>query len=167
MLSQILGQFLQRVRKQLGISRQELAHRAQVSTRLVAELERGDRPNVSLESALRLLNLVGVSIVATAPDGSTAEIRDANSAARERAARTALRRRTWSAARSHLHESDEAPDAGRSDVLRLSAVSKISKEAFGLASVGRSGGKRDQKSTTHPATKTRRFSRRRPSAGDR
>ena len=45
MLSDRLGVLLENARKQLDLSRDELALRGDVRTRLVAELERGQRPN--------------------------------------------------------------------------------------------------------------------------
>src|SRR5216110_3431006 len=95
MFSERIGNLLQNARRQLDLSREELARRGGVSTRLVAELERGQRPNVSLESALKLLNVVGVSVVAKAPNGAAAEIRSEAAATLERAARAARRRQTW------------------------------------------------------------------------
>lgn len=62
MLSDQLGARLKCSRKALRLTQRELARRAEVSERLWAEVERGERPNVSLETALRMLNLVGVSI---------------------------------------------------------------------------------------------------------
>lgn len=137
MLSDALGDLLQRARKQLALSRQELAARAKVSTRLVAELERGQRPNVSLESTLLLLNLVGVSIVAKAPDGATVEIRDPISHSLERATRAEVRRRTWKGKRVGLHDEGASPAAGGSPATRLSAVSQVSRQAFGLSRADR------------------------------
>lgn len=137
MLSDTLAEFLRDTRKQLGLSREELARRAKVSTRLVAELERGERPNVSLESTLKLLGLLGVSVVARAPDGATVEIQNARSVSLERAARAALRRRTWTGEHVHFRKAGKAPDAGRSTAERLSAVSKLSRQAFAMAAIGR------------------------------
>ncbi len=54
-----LGPLLKSSRQQLGLSRGALASKADVSMRLVAEFERGQRSNVSLESALRLFKTVG------------------------------------------------------------------------------------------------------------
>lgn len=62
MLSDQLGARLKCSRKALRLTQRELAQRAEVSERLWAKVERGERPNVSLETALRMLNLVGVSI---------------------------------------------------------------------------------------------------------
>jgi transcriptional regulator with XRE-family HTH domain len=142
MLSKKLAELLQHARKQLGLSREELARRAQVSTRLVAELERGERPNVSLESALKLLSLVGVSINAKGPDGASAHIRNGDSISSERAARAALRRRTWTGAQVQLREAGVPPGGGRSHAERLSALSQLSKRAFALAAAGAQNRKR-------------------------
>ncbi len=111
MLSKKLGRALQRARKQIAMSREDLARRAHVSVRLVAEVERGERPNVSLETALKLLGIVGVSIVAEAPDGWTEEIRSSRSTALGRAARAAHRRQTWTGRHVHLRDSSEPLDA--------------------------------------------------------
>ncbi len=133
MLSATLGGLLKLARKQMGLSREELARRGDVSTRLVAEVERGQRPNVSLESTLRLLNLVGVTISANAPDGTTAGIGDANSAAIQRAARASLRRRTWTGRHVPLRREADPLNPHRSSVGRLSAASRVSMQAFSVS----------------------------------
>lgn len=133
MLSEKLGQLLLHARKLQKLSREDLARCAGVSTRLVAELERGERPNVSLESALKLLGYVGVSVVVQAPDGSVAQVRDADSAHIERAARAVVRRRMWTGARVQSRQAGQAPGGGVSARDRLAAVSQISNQAFGLA----------------------------------
>lgn len=137
MLSERIGVLLMNARRQLNLSRRELARRGGVSTRLVAELERGQRPNVSLESALKLLNVVGVSVVVRAPNGAKAEIRDAAAAARERAARAARRRQTWTGRHIHLHDEGDDPRPGPSKTKRLAAVSQVSKQAYLIAAAGR------------------------------
>ena len=137
MLSDPIGVLLLSSRKQLKISRQELARRGKVSTRLLAELERGERPNVSLETALKLLRAVGVSVRLTAPHGAVEEIRDASAAARERAARAAHRRKTWTGRHVHLHDEGDDPRLARSTAKRVAAVSQVSKQAFGIASAAR------------------------------
>ena len=147
MLSDRLGVLLKNARKQLNLSRVELARRGDVSTRLVAELERGQRPNVSLESALKLLNVVGVSVIARAPNGDTAEIRAASAAALERALRAARRRQTWTGRQIHLHDEGDDPQPGRSKAKRVAAVSQISRQAHLIAAAG--GGQRGR-STVRP-----------------
>lgn len=133
MHSERLVEVLKDARKQLNLSREELAHRAGVSLRLVAEFERGQRPNVSLESALQLLSLAGVSIVARAPNGVSTEIRSASSSETARAARAAWRRKTWTGRHVPLHESGTPPGAARSRSKRISAVAEVSNTAYAVA----------------------------------
>jgi transcriptional regulator with XRE-family HTH domain len=134
MFSARIGRLLKNARRQLDLSREELARRGGVSTRLVAELERGQRPNVSLESALKLLQAVGVSVVATAPNGAIAEIRSRSAADLARAARAARRRQTWTGRQIFLHDDDEDPRPKRSTAKRLTSVGQVSKQAFLVAS---------------------------------
>jgi transcriptional regulator with XRE-family HTH domain len=143
MLSDGLGPVLRSARKQLSLSREQLASRAQVSPRLVAELERSQRPNVSLESALRLLNIVGVSLIAKAPNGMAAEIRGASAIGLERAARAARRRKTWKGRHVLMHDAGDDPRPAKSKAKRLIAVGQVSKQAYVVA-----GAKRVQGVTT-------------------
>ncbi|WP_345785840.1 helix-turn-helix domain-containing protein [Gemmatimonas sp.] len=53
---------LRNARRPRGLSIATLAVEAGVSPRLISEFEQGKRSNVSLETALRLLSLVGVSL---------------------------------------------------------------------------------------------------------
>ena len=137
MFSERIGVLLRHARKDLKLSRAELASRGGVSTRLVAELERGQRPNVSLESALKLLNVLGVSVVARAPSGATAEIRNASTRGLERAARAERRRQTWTGRHVHLHDEGDDPPPGRSIAKRVAAVSQVSRQAYSIASASR------------------------------
>lgn len=121
-------------RRQRGLSREELARRAGVSTRLVAEVERDQRPNVSLESVLRLLNIVGVSVVARAPDDASAEIRSESGVILERAARVAVRRQTWTGRHISLHDEGDEPRPVRSRSKRLASVAQLSEQAYRVAS---------------------------------
>ena len=134
MLSARIGVLLKEARRHLSLSRADLAQRAGVSVRLVAELERGQRPNVSLESALKLLNVVGVSVIATAPHGAAAEIRGEGAEALERAARAALRRQTWTGRRVPLHTEGNDPRPERSKAKRLASVGRVSTQAYASAS---------------------------------
>lgn len=139
MLSARIGVLLKDARRYLSLSRADLAQRGGVSVRLVAELERGQRPNVSLESALKLLNIVGVSIIAQAPHGAAAEIRGESAAALERAARAARaaqRRQTWTGRRVHLHDEGNDPRPERSTAKRLASVAQVSKQAYLIAFAG-------------------------------
>ena len=137
MLSDRIGLLLGNARRQLNISRAELANRGGVSVRLVAELERGQRPNVSLESALKLMGIVGISVIAKTPDGTTAAIRSASTAALERAARAARRRQTWSGRHILLHDEGADPSPEQSKSKRLASVAQVSKQAYLIASAGR------------------------------
>lgn len=149
MFSERIGGLLKNARQKLNVSREELARRGGVSTRLVAELERGQRPNVSLESALRLLSAVGVSLVAKAPSGVVAEIRSASApAVLERAARATRRRQTWTGRHVPLHGDDDEPQPVRSKAKRLAAVAQVSKQAYVIASAGRGHGGRPAKKSS-------------------
>lgn len=134
MLSHSLGPLLKSSREQLGLSRAALAAKAGVSMRLVAEFERGQRGNVSLESALRLFKVVGITVVARAPHGPAAEIRGTAAARLERAARAAHRRETWTGRHVHLRDSGDAPRAPRSLPRRIASVAAISDAAYVIAS---------------------------------
>lgn len=107
----------------------ELAASAGVSPRLISEFEQGKRPNVSLETALRLLTLVGVSLHLHA-----AEPRDAAKARAERAAR---RRNSWTGTRSTL-DAQINPSAAASPAARLGAVAHASALATALQRAARS-----------------------------
>lgn len=137
MLSHDLGPLLKSARQQLGVTRETLAAKAGVSMRLVAEFERGQRSNVSLESALRMFTSVGITVVARAANGTAAEIRGAASARLERAARAARRRETWTGRHVHLRHSGEAPIAPRSRPRRIASVAAISEAAHVIASASR------------------------------
>ena len=136
MLSARIGVLLKDARRHLSLSRADLARRGGVSVRLVAELERGQRPNVSLESALKLLQVVGVSVVAQAPHGAAAEIRGESAAVLARAARAAQRRLTWTGRQVRLHDEGDGPRPERSAARRLAAVARISRQAHVIALAG-------------------------------
>jgi transcriptional regulator with XRE-family HTH domain len=133
MYSERIGSLLKAARRRLALSREELARRGGVSTRLVAELERGQRPNVSLETALKLLDVVGVSVLATAPDGAAVEIRSESGETLERAARAARRRQTWTGRHVLLHDESEDPLSLGSKTKRLASVAQVSRQAYAIA----------------------------------
>ena len=135
-LSDRIGALLKDARRHRGLSRAELSLRGGVSVRLVGELERGQRPNVSLESALQLLKVVGISVVANAPHGAAAEIRGESAAALERAARAARRRLTWTGRHVSLRDEGDDPHPGRSASERLASVAQVSTQAYLIASAG-------------------------------
>jgi transcriptional regulator with XRE-family HTH domain len=125
MQSAEIGRTLREHRVAQRVSRVQLAALAGVSVRLVAEFERGARPHVSLETALRLLRLLGVSL-------QTARAADADAAA-ARAARAETRRATWQGHVTTLSESETAPNPPRAVSARIAGVTEASALAHALA----------------------------------
>jgi len=133
MLAGRFGPLLRSARTYRSLSRAQLAERGGVSVRLVAELEQGKRPNVSLESALKLLRAAGVTVVARAPHGGVVEIRDPVAVALERGERSAQRRKTWTGRQVHLRASGDEPLPERSTSKRLASVGRVSRQAYSIA----------------------------------
>ena len=121
---------LREARRSRRISIADLAASAGVSPRLVSEFEQGKRPNVSIETALRLLSLVGVSI-------RLLEAAEPDDAAQARAERAARRRNSWTGTRSTL-EAQVDPSAAASSAARLGAVANASALANALQRAARS-----------------------------
>ena len=115
---------LRTARRRRGLSIAALALEAGVSPRLISEFEQGKRPNVSLETVLSLLSLVGVSF--------RLQEAKAPAAAQARAARAARRLRHWTGSLSTLR-SQVDPSAPASAAGRLGAVFTASRLATGLA----------------------------------
>lgn len=88
-----LGHLLRNAREASGESRAALAAQCGVSVRLVAEVERGERPHVSFATALRLMSAVGITVAFEAPGNEALYAEDATAAAKARARH---RRRAWS-----------------------------------------------------------------------
>lgn len=132
-ISQIASR-LRSARKARGLTQQELAQRAEVSTRLVAEVERGERDNVSLATVLRLLHEVGVSVrLSGSPAREPAPSGASDDDEAGRLSRAAVRRATWSGRMIRLcddHDDDPAVSPG---VERLAAVTLISTQAYAFA----------------------------------
>jgi transcriptional regulator with XRE-family HTH domain len=109
---------LRDARRARALSITQLAELASVSPRLISEMERGQRPHVSLETALRLMALVGAEVQVgrgrIEADESTA-----------RRARAEHRRRTWTGFTSTLAEQDNPPPPA-TPVARLAAVADAS-----------------------------------------
>lgn len=134
MLSAQIADLLKSARKALGLTQKELAARAGVSHRLWAEVERGERPHVSLETALRLLAEVGVTVRLTDPLGTSHELNASTTAAR--AARAAVRRATWQGRQIRLSQEGQEVDDGPTSAPgadRLAAVALVSEQAFAVA----------------------------------
>jgi transcriptional regulator with XRE-family HTH domain len=134
MLTNGIGELLRKSRKALGLTQKAAALRVGVSERLWAEVERGERPNVSLETALRMLGEVGITVRLDDPLGSSHVLLEASSA---RAARAALRRKTWTGRQIRL--SEEGRDEPRSLInAGLGAVAQVSQRAYAVAKSRRS-----------------------------
>lgn len=148
MVDEQIGRMLRGARETLGLSQKVLALRAGVSTRLWAEVERGQRPNVSLHTAVRMLAEVGVSVSLSGAGGVATVIRDANVERASRAARAAVRRATWAGRQILLAEEGSGETDPVAPLGRLSAVSRVSEQAYAVARAtkqrapARSAGKR-------------------------
>jgi len=137
MLTDQIGKLLRTSRKVLGLTQKELALRAEVSERLWAEVERGERPNVSLATALRMLGEVGVSVRLDDASGSSHALRDPKAAATARAARATIRRATWNGRQIRLAEEGTEPPNRNKGAAGLAAVTRVSEQAFAVASAHR------------------------------
>lgn len=100
-----------------------VAAKAGVSPRLVSEFERGKRPHVSLDTAVRLLEIVGAPLFAPVP----AAIDEAAG----RAERAARRRETWRGEYTTLSK-QSAPTPSPRFAERLTAVAVASQLSVGL-----------------------------------
>jgi transcriptional regulator with XRE-family HTH domain len=120
-------------RQALGLSQREIARRAGVSARLWAEVERGERPNVSLETALRMLSEVGAAVRLTDVLGEGRDLRDPANAVAARAARAAVRRATWTGAQIQLAQEGASPPPATRAARRLAAVGVVSGQALAVA----------------------------------
>ncbi len=117
----LLAQTLRDARKRRGLSIAQLAAMAAVSPRLISELERGMRANVSFETAARLADLVGAALTFEPQPA------DADEAARRRAER---RRQLWTGEQSTLSQHGPPPPVDAAE--RLTAVARASRLATGL-----------------------------------
>jgi transcriptional regulator with XRE-family HTH domain len=118
---------LRQARRSKGLSITDLAQTAAVSPRLISEFERGKRPNVSLETATRLLAIVGLALHAAEPPMSEEEARKARA---EHRRRTITLRLT-----TILDDSEpEPPDSFRA---RFMAVAQVSRSIATLQDAAR------------------------------
>lgn len=152
MLSDRIGALVRGAREQLGLSQAGLARRSGVSKRLVGEIERGQRPNVSLETTLRLLDTLGVSLRLALPDGRAVDLRGPSAPALGREARAARRRATWSGLHVPLEEAGTAPSGGGTMSDRLAAVAEVSRHAYAIARAPQSHPPRRTTTTTRHAS---------------
>ena len=145
MLSAAIGLALREARKSRGLSRAELATTSSVSLRLVAEFERGARPNISLETAVKLLAAVGLSLHAASHTGLA-------SAESGRVARRAMRVETWTGSVSTLKASRPAIPLD-TVAARLAAVTSVSRLGHAIAHAAEHTGTQE---TMTPATSVSR-----------
>ena len=123
MRTQQVARSLRAARRAVGATQKEMAERVGVSPRLWAEVERGERPNVSLDTALRMLNAVGLTVRLTS---------EVSSAAATLEARAAHRRATWTGGRTRLGEDDDPSVDELNAEERLGAVALVSQLAYSL-----------------------------------
>jgi len=64
-----LGQRLKAYRLLAGLSQNQLAHRANVHRPIISEVESGKQANLTLETARRLTQVLGISLETLAGDG--------------------------------------------------------------------------------------------------
>lgn len=123
-----------------GETQQELAGRVGVSARLWAEVERGERPNVSLETALRLLAAVGIRVQLKGPTSAPRDGDERDADERDAAlARAAHRRATWTGGRAPLGAAHEPRVDNLTTSERMGAVAQISQLAYAVANGADSG----------------------------
>jgi len=128
-----LGALLKQARKRTGKTRQALAAEAGVSVRLVAEFERGQRPNVSLDTALRLFDLLGMHIDVRLPQTTAQRAGSAHVNDAAFAARAAHRRATWIGRHVSLHDDDSTVHVPQSAEEARGAVWRVSQLAHAVA----------------------------------
>ena len=122
-----IAEALRQARLRRGTTQRDIAAQVGVSTRLWAEFERGERPNVSLQTVLRMADALGLQFT-LADERSAAEI--ALSSARERAER---RRAEWTGGHAPLG-ADIAPSGQKlTSTERFEAVAEASQLAYAFA----------------------------------
>ena len=161
-----IAKALRQGRLALGETQQKLASRVGVSARLWAEVERGERPNVSLETALRLLAAVGIRVQLKGPtsaprdgderDGDERDADERDADERDAAlARAAHRRATWTGGRVPLGAAHEPRVDNLTTSERMGAVAQISQLAYAVANGADSGASAERA----PRTATKRHRR--------
>lgn len=133
MQASALGALLKQARKRTGKTRQALSAEAGVSVRLVAEFERGQRPNVSLDTALRLFDLVGMGVSVQLRDASVQQPGTSYLDDPSFAARAARRRATWTGRHVLMHDDDSPVHVPQSAEEALGAVWRVSQLAHAVA----------------------------------
>lgn len=128
-----LGAHFKAARKALRWSQRDVAESVGVSERLVREFERGLRPNLSVDTAFRLLAHVGVSIQVEGHGAFPSRVYLPDMDAQSMAARAQIRRVTWRGAQTRLSSSEDEPTPPRSRAQRMASVAQVSALAYALA----------------------------------
>jgi hypothetical protein len=115
------------------MTQKDAAAKAPVSHRLWAEVERGERPHVSLDTALRMLALTGVTVHLRDASGVQVRVRSPASDAAARAARAAVRRATWGGRQITLREEGTEPLDHANHAERIAGVAMASRQALAVA----------------------------------
>jgi transcriptional regulator with XRE-family HTH domain len=137
LLSISVGALVHATRQRLGLRRADLAARVGVSTRLLAEFERGERPNVSLETALQVLDALGITMRLGSSSGETLVLPVDVDATAAREARAAARRATWTARVVRIEDSDDEPTVAETPQERLGDVTALSRNVHVVATATR------------------------------
>ena len=122
-----IAEALRLARLRRGTTQRDIAAQVGVSTRLWAEFERGERPNVSLQTVLRMADAVGLRF--TIADARP-EVEIAISSARERAER---RRAEWTGGHALLGADIEPSVQLLTSAERFVAVAEVSQLAYAMA----------------------------------
>lgn len=132
-----LAALLRTSRQARGLTVASLATQVGVSARLVSEFERGKRPHVSLDTAMRLLHCVGAPLQVSAGASRMEEFAG-------RAERAARRRQTWLGSHTTL-EKQSPPAPPSQSAARVMAVAVASQLAAGLQAAHRGAHRSDAK----------------------
>lgn len=65
-----IGVIVRARRSEMGLTQNQLAHKANVSERFIAALELGDAPGAQLNKTLAVLQSLGLSLFVESPDGN-------------------------------------------------------------------------------------------------
>ena len=131
-----LGAHFKAARKALRWSQRDVAESVGVSERLVREFVRGLRPNLSVDTAFRLLAHVGVSMHLASTGSLAVRIEVPGTEEQSRAARAQIRRATLRVVKTRLSLADDEPPPPRSRAKRLASVAEVSATAHALVIAG-------------------------------
>ena len=137
-----LGAHFKAALKALRWSQREVAESVGVSERLVREFERGVRSNMSVDTALRLLAHVGVSMHLAGTGSLPVRVKVPGTEEQSRAARAQIRRSTLRVVKTRMTVADDEPPPPRSRAKRLASVAAVSATVYGFVVAGEAKRKR-------------------------